>query len=67
MTKEDCMELIRRRIEKYENEAISERLKDERNYYVNQLDTWYSGLKRGLLDALEIVGMIGNDKNTINN
>lgn len=66
MTKEECMKLIRSRIEKYENEAISERLRDERNYYVNQLDTWYSGLKRGLLEALEVVGMIDNNKNKTN-
>lgn len=63
MTKQECMKLIRERIEKYDNEDICERLRDERNYYAGNLSDWYSGIKKGLIEALEIVGMVDKEQN----
>lgn len=53
MTKERCIELIKKRI----NDIESERQLFKGN------DDWYDGKRRVLQEVLELVGMIGNDKN----
>lgn len=57
MTREECMSIIRKRIIKYENDRIEDNERTNQSGYVNN-DSWYEGVKRGLQDALEIVGMI---------
>lgn len=57
MTKEECMSIIKTRIIKYENDRINNNERTKQNGYVSN-DSWYEGVKRGLQDALEIVGMI---------
>ena len=58
MTKEECMTLIRKRISECETDRVkdNERTATNKGYVSN--DSWYEGIKRGLQDALEIVGMI---------
>ena len=57
MTKEECMKLIREKISKCEEEKIKDSVRTHCRGYVSN-DSWYEGVKRGLQDALEIVGMI---------
>ena len=57
MTREECMSIIRKRIVKYENDRIKDNERTNQSGYVSN-DSWYEGVKRGLKDALEIVGMI---------
>lgn len=47
------MELIKKRIKKC----------DEDNLKWPGNDSWYEGKKRGLLDALELIGMVNNEQN----
>lgn len=49
MDVEKCKKLIKKRIEDCET---------DKQHYSN-CDDWFEGKKRGLLDALELVGMIG--------
>ncbi len=49
MSIEKCIQLIKERMEKCE---------EEKQHYPN-CDDWFDGKKRGLLEALELVGMIG--------
>lgn len=60
MTKEECMELIRKRISKCEKEKMKEMedfIRTKRSEFESNT-SWYEGIKRGLQDALEIIGMI---------
>jgi len=49
MSPERCAELIKERIDKIESDRIMH----------PDCDDWFDGKKRGLLEALELVGMIG--------
>ena len=57
MTKEECMTLIRKKISKCEEEKTKDSIRTSYRGYISN-DSWYEGIKRGLQDALEIVGMI---------
>jgi hypothetical protein len=57
MTKEECMELIRKRISKCEKEKMEDFIRTNHSGFVSNT-SWYEGIKRGLQDALEIIGMI---------
>ena len=53
MTKEKCMELIRKRVNKERKDQKV--LNSDYGYHV--------GKERGLLEALELIGMIDNEQN----
>lgn len=53
MTKEKCIGLIKDRIKQC----------DEDNLKWPGSESWYEGKKRGLLDALELIGMVNNEQN----
>lgn len=53
MTKEKCIDLIKGRIKQC----------DKDNLKWPGSESWYDGKKRGLLDALELIGMLNNEQN----
>lgn len=56
MTKEKCMEIIRKRLGEVEKE-LKKRTGGEDDW------SWYDGLSKGMKSALELVGMIDNEQN----
>jgi hypothetical protein len=58
MTKDEANALIKQRIK--ETKEISRLAYEDFNY---ESGDWYDGWTRGLKEALEIIGMIGNDHN----
>jgi len=57
MTKEECMNLIRKRIKKCESDC------NNHVGYTGNCNDWFAGVSRGLKDALELVGMIDSNNN----
>ena len=53
MTRDKCIEIIKEIIKKC----------DEDNLKWPGSESWYEGKKRGLLDALELIGMVNNEQN----
>ena len=58
MTKEECAVLIKKKIAQCEIDRVkdNERTANNKGYVSN--DSWYAGVKCGLLAALSLVGMI---------
>jgi len=58
MTKKECITLIKKKIAECESDRVkdNERTATDKGYVSN--DSWYKGVKCGLLAALSLVGMI---------
>jgi len=61
MSKDEIIKLLKKRIKEYTNSADEESKKE--NPISSDNATWYNGRARGVLDALEIIGMLDKKNN----
>lgn len=57
MEREKCVKLIKKRIKEHKEE------REKHIGFTMNCDDWFDGLNKGLLEALEIVGMLNKTNN----